>query len=208
MINIFRKKSFYLEQVSKFCLIFIVTIVLIINGANVAYGQFSLPAGDTPSSSLPKGVQRYGSIEVMMVNSPIDGSELFEIASSAVLNRTNLTEDKLPVEIRGQQINANLQRVLYGKFEDIEGLEISIATLNNQPIIQVSDENITRPIRLITVTEFDADFHGKNPEELALEWKEILEQEFIKSKNLKEGISQRAQSKKYDQSRPSLERDN
>ncbi len=79
---------------------------------------------------------------------------------------------------------------MYGKFKVIKNIEISknlqifTTTLNNQPVIQVSDKKITRPIKLVTVTDLDADFAGKTPEQLAQEWKEILRDELIRGVKL------------------------
>lgn len=182
MINILKQRTFLYYKLVTLCLIAIATVMGILSTSDLASAQFSLPSTTDSSSSspLPQGVERYGSIEVAIVKSPIDGSQLFPVASSTILNRSNISENQLPVEIRAEQVTANLKRALYGKFQDLQSLEISIATLNNQPIIQVSDENITRPLRLVTVTELDADFEGKIPQELAQEWKTILEQELIK----------------------------
>lgn len=181
MINTLKKNTFQWHKLIRFVLLLFTTAILFINGANFVQAQFSFPVTNRSSSPLPEGVQRYGSLEVANVKSPIDGTQLFEIASSTIFDRNEIAEKELPVEIRAQEITANLKRALYGKIKDIKSLKISIVTLNNQPIIQVSDDNITRPIRLITVTELDADWNGKIPEELAQDWKIILQQEFEKA---------------------------
>lgn len=170
-----------------FLITVIFTAILALNSPQIVHAQFTLPNSHQTSSKPPRGVTRYGSIEVAMVKSPLDGKELFEIASTTIFDRTNInevTEEKLPVEIRAEQVTANLKRALFGKIQNLKTLEISVSILNNQPIIQVSDAEITRPLKLVTVTELDADFHGKLPEELAEEWTKILQGELNKGINI------------------------
>lgn len=181
MLNLVDHKILKWNKLINFCLILVSAIILTLVTTNLAQAQFALPSGIQTQSQLPEGVRRYGSVEVAAVKSPIDGNKLFEVTSETITDRTNISEAQLPVEVRAQNIKANLERALLGEFHDLNSLKISISTLNNQPIIQVSDENITRPIRLVTVTDIDADLQGKEPQEVAEDWKTILEKELIKS---------------------------
>jgi hypothetical protein len=74
---------------------------------NIVHAQFSLPQSNQISSNVPKEVIRYGSIEVTYVKSPLDGKQLFQIASPTIFNRSNINEvieAKLPVEIRSEEV--------------------------------------------------------------------------------------------------------
>jgi small conductance mechanosensitive channel len=182
-MNLLIKKITKKLQIFIFLILIIFTAFLTLKSPQLVQAQISLPNYQTLSKP-PRGVTRYGAIEVTMVKSPLDGKDLFEIASTTIFDRTNInevTEEKLPVEIRAEQVTANLQRALFGRIQHLKSLQISISTLNNQPIIQVSDQEITRPLKLVTVTELDVDFYGKLSEELAEEWKTILQEELDKS---------------------------
>ena len=76
--------------------------------SKIASGQdlsvFNSQRGTVP----PEEVIRYGSVEAAWVRSPLDGEELFQVAAPTVTDRTNLTPDDLPIEIRVQSIEALL----------------------------------------------------------------------------------------------------
>lgn len=166
-----------------FLLSIIVAIIFILNNPSIVYGQFSLSNGNQSSLKPPKGVTRYGAIEVAVVKSPLDGTELFQIVSTTIFDRANInevTEEKLPVEIRAEEITSNLERAFLGRIKNVKTLKLSVSILNNQPIIQISDADTSRPLKLVTITELDADFHGKTPEELSIEWTDILQKELDK----------------------------
>lgn len=143
--------------------------------------QSQLPSLPTATSNdprkPPKEVNRSGELEVAPIESPLDNKVLFEVASPTIWNRDKVPEGKIPVEIRAEEINERLWRVLIRSIQAKKMLVVSIATLNNRPILQISDDHSSRPIRLVTVTETDADYQGKNPEELAQEWQGILQAE-------------------------------
>lgn len=86
---------------------------ILCNAHSVA--QLPLPeaisqGGGSPSSSA---VVRYGSIEVAPVNSPLDGKELFKLASPTVYDRSpDSLEEGLAVERRAEEVNVRLWRVL------------------------------------------------------------------------------------------------
>ncbi len=152
-------------------LIGLLTFVMATGWMSTAVGQIPLPINSDPPllNQLPKGVQRTGSLEVAAVN--FEGSELFKVASPAVLDRSkpgNLT----PVEQRAQQIEANLNRLLQNNVSisnqgattntsyDYKTLQVGVATLNRETIILVKDENHPEPIKVMTVTQLDANYYG------------------------------------------------
>jgi small conductance mechanosensitive channel len=147
-----------------------------------------LPSLQTGTSqnpfSPPSGVTRYGEYETAPVKSPLDGRVLFEVTSPTIFNRDNIPEDKTPVETRAETINQRLLRI-FGRITNAKQMPtVAIATLNNRPILQVTDNLSSRPVRLVTVTEPDADYQSKTLEELAQEWQKILQEETVRIKQL------------------------
>lgn len=172
----------------RFVLLSLMTIALVLSWGAIAQSQIpSLPTGaGKPSFNAPDEVSRYGEYETAPIKSPLDGKELFEVTSSRIFNRDEVPAGMLPVEVRAEEVNERLWRIFYRIYSAKQTLTpiVSIATLSNQPIIQVSDEQSSRPIRLVTVTEPDADFNGKALDELAQEWQTILQDEVTRFKQL------------------------
>ncbi len=90
----------------------------------------------------------------------------------------------LPVEVRAQAVNERLWRVFNRTFLAKQTPTVTIATLNNRPVIQISDDQSSRPIRLVTVTEPDGDFNGKTLDELGQAWQKILLDEVARFRQL------------------------
>jgi len=145
--------------------------------------DFTTSPANTPSP--PAGVRRIGGTEVAVVS--LKGEELFEIAAPTVLDRED-PGDLVPVEVRAQEIEERLQYVVsllsiskwaenfeYDTVYDPETLQINVSTLRGQPVLMAADATRTEPLVLLTVTEADAEYHGMPPEELAEEWRDILQ---------------------------------
>lgn len=161
-----------------------------------ALGQLpSLPTGNA-SFSPPSEVSRHGEYETAPIRSPLDNKILFDVTSPTIFNRAEVPENRLPVEVRAQEVNARLWRVLNRAINAKETPQVSIAILNNRPVLQISDDQTTRPIRLVTVTEPDSDWNGKPLDALAQEWQDILQNEMVRFKQLtsRDIISQRLRS--------------
>jgi small conductance mechanosensitive channel len=166
-----------------------------LSGNTPALGQLpSLPAGSA-SFSPPSEVSRHGEYETAPIRSPLDNKLLFEVTSPTIFNRAEVPENRLPVEVRAQEVNARLWRVLNRAINAKETPQVTIAILNNRPVLQISDDQTTRPIRLVTVTEPDSDWNGKPLDELAEEWQDILQDEMVRFKQFtsKDVILQRLQ---------------
>lgn len=163
----------------RFVLIIVVTIAMVFGWGAIAYSQ--LPSSPTAASNdphkPPKGVTRLGEYEIADVNSPLDKNLLFKVVSPTVFNRDEPPEGSLPVEVRAEEITQRLMRALDRADKAKQTPIISVATLNNRLILQLNDNQMTRSLRLVTVTEPDADYHGKTLEELAQEWQKILQAE-------------------------------
>lgn len=170
----------------RFVLISLVTIALVLGWSAISHSQLPSVATDASNNSLnpPDGVTRSGEYETAWIRSPLDSQQLFEVTSPTILNRDKVPDRKLPVEVRAQEVNERLWRVLNRTYFAKQTPTVTIATLNNRPIIQISDDQSTRPIRLVTVTEPDADWNGKTLDELAQDWQKIIQEETNRFKQL------------------------
>ncbi|MUL37841.1 hypothetical protein BWI75_16280 [Gloeocapsopsis sp. AAB1 = 1H9] len=152
--------------------------------------QSQLPSLPTATSNdptkPPQEVTRSGDLEIAPVKSPLDGKQLFEVASPTIWNRDNVPEGTIPVEVRAQEITDRLWRVVNRAFQakTKPTVAVEIATLNNRLILQLSDDQSSRPIRLVTVTEPDADYHSETLDQLAQEWQGIVQAEMVRLKQL------------------------
>ncbi|MEH1860570.1 MAG: mechanosensitive ion channel family protein [Nostoc sp.] len=160
-------------------LVSMMTIAMVLGWSAIAHSQLpSLPtAASNDPHKPPSGVTRLGMYEIASVYSPLDRSLLFEIVSPTVFNRSQPPDGSLPVEVRAEEITQRLMRALNRTNKAKQTPLVSIAILNQDLILQLSDDQTTRPLRLVTVTEPDADYHGKTLEELAQEWQKILQAE-------------------------------
>jgi small conductance mechanosensitive channel len=151
---------------------------------NLAIGQpsqaqFSLPDGFGSQGPVgpPQGVVRYGNVEAIAVESPLSDTTLFTIASPTVYDRSpDAVGDRQTVEQRAEEIQAKLL-LLIQRPMDSESLVFEVSQLNNVAVIDVKDNQFPRPLVLLSVTEFDADFNGQPIDELADQWRGILEDE-------------------------------
>ncbi|MDZ7991710.1 MAG: mechanosensitive ion channel domain-containing protein [Nostoc sp. EfeVER01] len=163
----------------RFVLIIVVTIAMVFGWGAIAHSQLasSPTAASNDPHKPPKGVTRLGEYEIANVNSPLDKNLLFKVVSPTVFNRDQPPEGSLPVEVRAEEITQRLMRALDRADKAKETPIISVATLNNRLILQLNDDQTTRSLRLVTVTEPDADYYGKTLEELSQEWQKILQAE-------------------------------
>jgi small conductance mechanosensitive channel len=165
-------------------LIFFGLSLLLVLGLNLAIGQpsqaqFSLPDGFGSQGPVgpPQGVVRYGNVEAIAVESPLSDTTLFTIASPTVYDRSpDAVGDRQTVEQRAEEIQAKLL-LLIQRPMDSESLVFEVSQLNNVAVIDVKDNQFPRPLVLLSVTEFDADFNGQPIDELADQWRGILEDE-------------------------------
>ncbi|MHC5739637.1 mechanosensitive ion channel family protein [Nostoc sp.] len=169
----------FLHSIIRFVLVSVMTIAMVLGWSAIAHSQLpSLPtAASNDPRQPPSGVTRLGMYEIASVHSPLDRNLLFEIVSPTVFNRSQPPEGSLPVEVRAEEITQRLIRALDRTNKAKQTPVVSIAILNKDLILQLSDDRTTRPLRLVTVTEPDGDYHGKTLEELAQEWQKILQAE-------------------------------
>ncbi len=153
-------------------------------GLSLAMGQpsqaqFALPDGFGSKGPVgpPQGVTRYGNVEAIAVESPLSANTLFTIASPTVYDRSpDAVGDRQTVEQRAEEIQAKLLLLLKRPM-DSESLIFEVSQLNNVAVIDVRDNQFPRPLVLLSVTEFDADFNGQPIDALADQWRGILENE-------------------------------
>ncbi|WP_256091051.1 mechanosensitive ion channel family protein [Nostoc sp. KVJ20] len=169
----------FLHSIIRFVLVSVMTIAIVLGWSAIAHSQLSSSptAASNDPHKPPKGVTRLGEYEIANVNSPLDKNLLFKVVSPTVFNRDEPPEGSLPVEVRAEEITQRLMRALDRANKAKETPIISVATLNNRLILQLNDDQTTRSLRLVTVTEPDGDYYGKTLEELAQEWQKILQAE-------------------------------
>jgi moderate conductance mechanosensitive channel len=133
-----------------------------------------LPAISTPTapaqSNLPPGVVRLGNVEVAPVI--FDGQQLFIIASPTVWDRSQ-PGNQIPVEVRVQQAEDNLNRIIGSNnlqltlagitnntAYDPKTLKVYVAELNGETTIFAKDKTHPLPLLILSVTNADADYQG------------------------------------------------
>ncbi|MBM0740088.1 mechanosensitive ion channel family protein [Phormidium sp. CLA17] len=157
---------------------------------NLSMGQLplpSFPATLDAANKPPAGVQRYGAIEVASV--VLDEQELFKVASPTVLDRKNPGQ-QVPVEVRANQVEANLKRVIvqdqpqdiqkkrgYSTRFDPKTLQVSLVKVRGETVIVATDNYRTQRLSLLTVTNLDAEYYGLSIEDLAKQWHTTLSTE-------------------------------
>jgi len=168
-----------LKRLFTFALPFLLALGLSLAIAQPSQAQFALPEGFGGKGPVgpPQNVTRYGNVEAIAVESPLSAATLFTIASPTVYNRSpDAVDDRQTVEQRAEEIQAKLLLLLKRPM-DAESLVIEVSQLNNVAIIDVRDDQFPRPLVLLSVTEFDADFNGQPIDALADQWRDILEDE-------------------------------
>ncbi|MBI4782874.1 MAG: mechanosensitive ion channel family protein [Oscillatoriophycideae cyanobacterium NC_groundwater_1537_Pr4_S-0.65um_50_18] len=153
--------------------------------------QLTLPSIQPSAIKLPRGVERSGTIETAPVN--FENKILFRIAAPTVFNREEPKGQTL-VEVRAEQIEANLQRIIsvdpawnagaarsYNTLFDPESLQVQAATLNKQSILLAIDAYRSQPQGLLTVTDADARYYRLTIPELTQRWQQQLEAELTQA---------------------------
>ena len=161
----------------------------------------------TPGSPqiLSADVTRYGALEVTWVTSPLNEERLFQIASHTVLDRSSPDRSQLPVEVRAKsiedliwleitrfrenalnQLSGNSSESSAGNANSVDPktAQVIVSTLNNATVIQVTDDNDSRPLTLATVTDSDTDFYSQTTAEVAQQWQEVLQAEITQAREL------------------------
>ncbi|MEI6381106.1 MAG: mechanosensitive ion channel domain-containing protein [Cyanobacteriota bacterium ELA615] len=139
----------------------------------------SLAQSNTSSPSI-NTVVHDGEYEIAPIRSPLDNKILFEVTTPNELYRKKVSMGASHAEVRAKEINERLWRVLKRTIDAKQTPIVSIATLNNRLILQISDDQSSYPIRLLTVTEPDTDRNGASMEELAKQWQKIIQDEIFR----------------------------
>jgi len=161
-------------------------------GAQVAQvAQLTLPTVQPSAVKLPLGVERSGAIETAPVN--FENKVLFRVAAPTVLNRDEPKGQTL-VEVRAEQIEANLQQIIaedvtwnagnarsFNTLFDPESLRVQVAILNRQTILLATDAYRSQPQTLLTVTDADAQYYRLSIPDLAQRWQSQIETELIQA---------------------------
>ncbi|MFH7242222.1 MAG: mechanosensitive ion channel family protein [Spirulina sp.] len=168
-----------LKRFFALALTFLLAMVLSLALGQPSQAQFSFPEGFGQKGVIgpPPEVTRYGNMEAISVQSPLSENNLFTIASPTVYDRSmDSLSGRQTVEQRAEEIQAKLLLLLQRPM-DPETLVFEVSQLNNVAIIDVRDDQFPRPLVLLSITEFDADFNGQPIDILAEEWRDILEAE-------------------------------
>lgn len=171
--------SIPLKRFFTLALTFLLAMVLSLALGQPSQAQFSFPEGFGQKGVIgpPPEVTRYGNMEAISVQSPLSENNLFTIASPTVYNRAmDSLSGRQTVEQRAEEIQAKLLLLLQRPM-DPETLVFEVSQLNNVAIVDVRDDQFPRPLVLLSITEFDADFNGQPIDILAEEWRDILESE-------------------------------
>jgi small conductance mechanosensitive channel len=171
--------SIPLKHLFTLTLAFFLAMLLSVASGQPSHAQFSWPEGMGNGKPVepPPSVTRYGNMEATAVKSPLSEDPLFTIASPTVYDRAvDSLSGRQTVEQRAEEIQAKLLLLLTRPM-DPETLVFEVSQLNNVAIVDVRDDQFPRPLVLLSVTEFDADFNGQPVDKLADEWRDILEAE-------------------------------
>jgi small conductance mechanosensitive channel len=138
-----------------------------------------IPVASEPASSHGIAVKRVGGYDTASVR--FDGKKLFDIAAVPA----NAADVIPPIASRVQTVEDNLRRILPPpeKFYeaprtrfDPQTFRVEIEKRNGYPTLYATDANRAEVAPIITVTEADALIHGLPPDELAEEWRDVLQQ--------------------------------
>jgi moderate conductance mechanosensitive channel len=175
----------------------VLTFALVTFWVPAALAQISLPSLEqaTPSNNLSNGVKQVGEVEVAIIR--LNGTPLLEVVETTHGSR-NQKEGQVPVESRAQQLENNLKRVvepdpnLKRRQEnhavtnfDPKSFRILLSTLHGETVLLAHDRYHVQPLRLLNVTQPDAEYYGVNIQDLAQEWQQLLET------NLKQELEER-----------------
>jgi small conductance mechanosensitive channel len=123
--------------------------------------------------SRRSGVQTYrvGNVEIAPIR--LDGRFLFRVAAPA----PDVPDpDRRPIQWRVQELNFKFRSLIVNGF-DPETLTVFVANVDNQPVIQVQDQQMESPKTLLTVTPLDMqiDVSGNTAAQVAQRRAEIIE---------------------------------
>jgi moderate conductance mechanosensitive channel len=150
-----------------------------------------LPTIPTPTApaqpNLPPGVVRLGNVEVAPVI--FDGRQLFIVASPTVGDRSQ-PGNQIPVEVRVQQAEDNLNRIVGSNnlqltlagitsntTYDPKTLKVYVAKLNGETTIFAKDTTHPLPLLILSVTDADADYQGIPVEQIANSLRDLIDRQ-------------------------------
>lgn len=176
-------------------LVGILSALLILVPPSFALAQ--LPALPTPNVSEtvpmarpPAGVELVGNLEVAPVR--FEGQELFKVAAPRVRDRAN-PGDQIPVELRAEQIESSLNRIIQDNLVvsesgiqnstnyDPETLKVYISIFNGETVIFAEDEGHPQPLKLLTVTQADADYYGLPIRQVAEYMRDLIYENLVRA---------------------------
>ena len=181
------------------------TFVLIAAVAALAAGTLGAPVAGTaqtlPGLSLPTVPPQGGGIrqEGIFTTAPIslDGATLFRIA----MLTNGGPADQMPLALRQSYIEGALAQVLTSANEgdsteyDPQTLKVIVRQQNGQSLLAVKDSKHADPFPLLTVTSADAQYQQLPTDQLAAQWRAILEPALVQALEKRQPAFQRASVK-------------
>ncbi|MGC9504370.1 mechanosensitive ion channel family protein [Baaleninema sp.] len=158
------------------CLALVSVTAIVPSTTTSVFAQTPLPIPVPTQSPLESAPVRLNGLPIFEVASKRPG----EIGDSSIP----------PIEKRVSEIESVLNNILEEGF-DPETLRVYTQTLNNQPIILVSDEANLSPQVVMTVTELDAELTETPVESLAENWKEKIREALIEARQERQPKAQR-----------------
>jgi moderate conductance mechanosensitive channel len=148
----------------------------------------TIPTSTAPTQpNLPPGVVRLGNVEVAPVI--FDGRQIFIVASPTVGNRSQ-PGSQIPVEVRVQQAEDNLNRIVGSNnlqltlagitnntAYDPKTLRVYVVKLNGEITIFTKDKTHPLPLPILSVTDADADYQGIPVEQIANSLRDLLDRQ-------------------------------
>jgi moderate conductance mechanosensitive channel len=148
-----------------------------------ALGQIALPSL-APIINIPNEVKQVEEVETSTVR--LNNVPLFEIVEPPQLKH-NQKEGKAPIG-RVQQLEHNLKRLVEPDPNPIrrqknssvtnfdpKTLNTQLSTLNGETVLLAYDLYHAQPLKLLTVTQLDAEYYGVSVQQLAQEWQQLLQ---------------------------------
>lgn len=156
-----------------------------------ALGQLPVPlpsASPQPTEQRPSGVKRFGDLEtapvyfqnavLLRVAVPISQGASEESSAFRVDERARLIEDNLNRTVaRDPDYDDQSDTRDYVTLFDPRSFRVEIAILNNDTILMARDGTNREAQVLLTVTDADARYQRLNKDELAIRWRDVLQQE-------------------------------
>jgi small conductance mechanosensitive channel len=175
-------KQVWIRRVVLFGIGLAIALLSLNSGSAIALSVFQGSVSETDQARRSDVVvERQGNIEYATVR--LDGRPLFPVAAPVRSRRADATAsdggdsssaDDFPSAIdRVEQVEDNLSLVLANGLSP-DDLRVETGSLNNQPVIFVSNRLRTRSLQIVTVTDLDVRLAGQSEFEVVADWVRLI----------------------------------